>query len=84
MAKTIFLVANSGTQGYMYEPMFCINESMAFDRVSYWESIGDTASVSIYHVPDKLYKALDSEYNGKCYESDMYELESKYDVNYQV
>lgn len=78
MAKEIFMVANSGQEGYLYSPMFFINGTEAARKVGYWESIGDRACLVIYRVNNDVYNILQEEYKGRCSSGEMSELEFDY------
>lgn len=64
LTKTLFLVENSGNEGYFYEPMYYTSKESACRCAKHWENIGDTAKITKYRVTDKVYVYIDEHYAG--------------------
>ena len=60
----LYLVVNSGNEGYFCEPMYYTRKYSANVRVEYWKNIGDTAKIIKYLVTEEVYRVIDELYNG--------------------
>lgn len=72
--KKIYLVANSGSNGYFYEPMYFFDYFDAEAKRGYWYDIGDTASITEEWIESPIYDTVVNDYNGSACSGDLYEI----------
>lgn len=72
--KKIYLVTNSGTEGYFYEPMYFIDWFDAETKRGHWYDIGDTAKITEELVEDSIYDMIAGAYKGLASPKDLYEI----------
>lgn len=72
--KKIYLVANSGDEGYFYEPMYFVDWFDAEAKRGYWYDIGDTAKITEEFIESPIYDMIAGAYHGAVCSSDLYEI----------